>query len=280
MEKSIEKKPSNAIDYQFIPVPKELYYNPEYAALPNDAKHLFILIIDRLRLSETNIERFSDINGKAFVYLTIEEVMQRLNVSERFAIQLFNTLVKAQLVTKKRQGLGKPNQIQLGYKGFDLIKSTLQNCTKASSVPACKSVQDLTESKGNNNKENNNELNNNQSILYEMAIDEIKEQIDYDIIKADKQLVDEIVDIMYDVMYTRANTVRVGANIYPKDAVYKRFRKLSCEEIEDVIESLERCETPIQNVRSYLISALYSAPSQSAAKVALFARTYKKQFGL
>ena len=60
---------ATSIDYQFIPVPRELYYNPEYIALPNDAKHLFILIIDRIRLSQMNPERFSDKNGKAFIYL-------------------------------------------------------------------------------------------------------------------------------------------------------------------------------------------------------------------
>lgn len=269
----------NKIDYQFIPVPRELYYNPEYAALPNDAKHLFILIIDRLRLSERNIERFSDKNGKAFVYITIEEVAQKLRISNRVAVDLFKTLANAQIISKKRQGLGKPNQIQLGCKGLELIQSTIQNCKKVNSENYLNAVQDFTNSKGNNNNMNNNELNNNQSILYEMAIDDIKEQIDYDIIRADKEIVDEIVQIMYDVMFTQATTVRVGANIYPISAVCARYKQLSYEDIEDVVEGLENAETPIQNVRGYLISALYNAPAQSAAKnAALFASTYKRKY--
>lgn len=269
----------NKIDYQFIPVPRELYYNPEYAALPNDAKHLFILIIDRLRLSERNIERFSDKNGKAFVYITIEEVAQKLRISNRVAVDLFKTLANAQIISKKRQGLGKPNQIQLGCKGLELIQSTIQNCKKVNSENYLNAVQDFTNSKGNNNNMNNNELNNNQSILYEMAIDDIKEQIDYDIIRADKAIVDDIVQIMYDVMFTQATTVRIGANIYPKSAVCARYKQLSFEEIEDVVEGLENAETPIQNVRGYLISALYNAPAQSAAKnAALFASTYKRKY--
>ncbi len=269
----------NKIEYQFIPVPREIYYNPEYAALPNDAKHLFILIIDRLRLSEKNIERFSDQNGKAFVYLTLEEVAQKLGISERVAVNLFKTLVKTQLIIKKRQGLGKPNQIQLGYKGLELIQSTIQNCKIVDSETYINAVQDFTKSKGNNNNMNNNELNNNQSILYEMAIDDIREQIDYDIIRADKSIVDDIVQIMYDVMFTKATTVRVGANIYPKSAVCARYKQLSYEDIEDVVEGLENADTPIQNVRGYLISALYNAPAQSAAKnAALFASTYKRKY--
>lgn len=274
-----EKLPSQQIEYQFIPVPRELYYNPEYAALPNDAKHLFILIIDRLRLSERNIERFSDINGKAFVYLTLEEVADKLNISVTSAVKLFDTLVKAHLITKNRQGLGKPNLIQLGSGGAKLIDKTIKTFKNLKSEVSEFENQDFQNLKGNNNNMNNNELNNNQSILYEMAIDDIKEQIDYDIIRADKDIVDEIVQIMYDVMYTQATTVRIGANIYPKSAVCARYRKLSYEEIEDVVEGLETAETPIQNVRGYLISALYNAPTQSAAKnAALFASTYKRKY--
>lgn len=274
-----EKLPSQQIEYQFIPIPREIYYNPEYAALPNDAKHLLFLIIDRIRLSERNPERFSDQNGKAFVYLTIEEVAEKLGISKRVAVNLFTSLVKTQIISKKRQGLGKPNKIQLGHKGLELIQSTMQNCKKVNSENYLNALQDFTESKGNNNNMNNNELNNNHSILYEMAIDEIKEQIDYDNIRADKAIADEIVQIMYDVMYTQATTVRVGANIYPKDAVCARFRQLLCDDVEDVIDSLETAETPIQNVKGYLISALYNAPAQSAAKnAALFASTYKRKY--
>lgn len=269
----------NKIEYQFIPVPREIYYNPEYAALPNDAKHLFILIIDRLRLSEKNIERFSDQNGKAFVYLTIEEVMEKLNISRNLTVKLFNTLANAHLITKTRQGLCKPNVIQLGPCGAELIEKTFLKYKKSTSGSLKNELQEVTQMNSNNNNMNNNELNNNQSILYEMAIDDIKEQIDYDIIRADKAIVDDIVQIMYDVMFTKATTVRVGANIYPKSAVCARYKQLSYEDIEDVVEGLENSDTPIQNVRGYLISALYNAPAQSAAKnAALFASTYKRKY--
>lgn len=269
----------NKIEYQFIPVPREIYYNPEYAALPNDAKHLFILIIDRLRLSEKNIERFSDQNGKAFVYLTIEEVMEKLNISRNLTVKLFNTLANAHLITKTRQGLCKPNVIQLGPCGAELIEKTFLKYKKSTSGCLKNELQEVMQMNSNNNNMNNNELNNNQSILYEMAIDDIREQIDYDIIRADKAIVDDIVQIMYDVMFTQATTVRVGANIYPKSAVCARYKQLSYEDIEDVVEGLENAETPIQNVRGYLISALYNAPAQSAAKnAALFASTYKRKY--
>lgn len=279
--KSKEYTGENKIEYQFIPVPRELYYNPEYADLPNDAKHLFILIIDRLRLSEKNIDRFSDMNGKAFVYLTLEEVADKLKISQNYASKLFDILAKACLVSKKRQGLGKPNLIQLGSGATKLIENTLKNRIPMESVITSEYNQDSNTVVGNNNKENNNELNNNQSILYEMAIDEIREQIDYDIIRADKAIVDEIVQIMYDVMYTQATTVRVGSNIYPKSAVCARYKQLLCDDIEDVVEGLETAESPIQNVKGYLISALYNAPAQSNAKnAALFAATYKRKYHL
>ncbi len=275
------KPDSQAIEYNFIPVPKEIYYNPELAKLPADAKHLFILIIDRIRLSEKNIEHFSDINGKAFVYLTVKEVSEKLCISEKFAIKMFDSLLKAQLIAKKRQGCGKPNRIQLDRKGLEVINGTFKNCTAASSEPVGYTVQELTDRKCNNNNISNNDFNNNQSVIYEMAIDEIKEQIDYDIIKADRATVDSIVEIMYDVMHGKGTTVRIGSNIYPKSAVCERFKKLSCEDIEDVTEALESSETPVRNVRSYLIAALYNAPSQSASKYSLlFAKTYKDRYDI
>lgn len=57
----------------------------------------------------------------------------------------------------------------------------------------------------NNNNINNNEFNNNHSILYEMAIDEIKKKTHYDIINAYKDIADEIVQIMYTQVTSKMN---------------------------------------------------------------------------
>ena len=274
--KNEEINSPSAIDYPFIPVPKELYYNPSFSSLPNDAKHLFILIIDRLRLSEKNIEKFSDSNGKAFVYLTLEEVMQKLNVSESFAIKLFDSLVKAQLVTKKRQGLCKPNIIQLGDAGMELIKNTLRNINEASFGTVCETVPEPLQNKANKNNMNNSEFNNNNSTSYEDAIEEIKEQIEFESINGDPEIVQEIIMIMYDVIYGSATTVRIGANIFPKSAVVARFKKLEAEHIENVIIALETTTSKIINVKSFLITALYNAPTTAASSVAAdFAYNYK-----
>ena len=95
--------------------------------------------------------------------------------------------------------------------------------------------------------------------------EEIKTNIDYDIIVEDKQndrrQIDEIVTLMLDAICSPSPTVRINGTDIPKSVVIERFLQLDSEHIEYVIFALERSKPEIRNIRAYLLTALYNAPA-------------------
>ena len=95
--------------------------------------------------------------------------------------------------------------------------------------------------------------------------DEIKANIDYDIVvenkQNDKRQIDEIVTLMLDAICSPSATVRINGTDIPKAAVMERFLQLDSEHIEYVIFAMERSKPEIRNIRAYLLTALYNAPA-------------------
>ena len=95
--------------------------------------------------------------------------------------------------------------------------------------------------------------------------DEIKSNIDYDIIVENKQndrrQIDELVTLMLDAICSPSPTVRINGADIPKSAVRERFLQLDSEHIEYVLFAMERSKPEIRNIRAYLLTALYNAPA-------------------
>ena len=95
--------------------------------------------------------------------------------------------------------------------------------------------------------------------------DEIKANIDYDIIvenkQNDKRQIDEIITLMLDAICSPSPTVRINGTDISKSAVRERFLQLDSEHIEYVIFAMERSKPEIRNIRAYLLTALYNAPA-------------------
>ena len=95
--------------------------------------------------------------------------------------------------------------------------------------------------------------------------DEIKANIDYDIIIANKQndrrQIDEIVTLMIDAICSPSPTIRINGADIPRSAVKERFLQLDSEHIEYVLLAMERSKPEIRNIRAYLLTALYNAPA-------------------
>ena len=124
-----------------------------------------------------------------------------------------------------------------------------------------------------NNINNNNSINQSyQSIDKIDVMDEtaaymelIRENIDYDILKADMKyrydLLDELVDIIVDVVAVDREKIRIGGTDYPYQLVKGKFLKLESGHIRYVLDSMEKTTTHIANIRAYLLTALYNAPN-------------------
>ena len=94
----------------------------------------------------------------------------------------------------------------------------------------------------------------------------IRENIEYDCFEENEQeKVDELVEIMLDVVYSSQSTVRVHGEDLPHEVVKSRFLKLNHEHIEYVLLSLKRNTSDVKNIRAYLITTLYNAPTTKDA---------------
>lgn len=90
----------------------------------------------------------------------------------------------------------------------------------------------------------------------------IRENIEYDCFsEGEQEKVDELVEIMLDVVCSSQSTVRVHGEDWPHEVVKSRFLKLNHEHIEYVLLSLKRNTSDVKNIRAFLITTLYNAPT-------------------
>ena len=92
----------------------------------------------------------------------------------------------------------------------------------------------------------------------------IKDNIDYDILiqdMADRDRLDEIVDLILETVCTRRKTIRVARDDYPAELVKSKFMKLDSEHIRFVLDCMRENTTKIRNIKQYLKAALFNAPS-------------------
>ena len=93
----------------------------------------------------------------------------------------------------------------------------------------------------------------------------ILENIDYDVLTDDSQIdreqLDEIVDLILETVCSTRERIRVGRNDYPAEIVRAKLLKLTGEHIRFVMDCLRKNTTQIRNIRQYLLTALFNAPS-------------------
>ena len=94
----------------------------------------------------------------------------------------------------------------------------------------------------------------------------IKDNISYDHhMKYDgygkRDLYDELFQVICEVVCVNRKTVRISGEDYPYELVKSRFLKLDSSHLEYVIGCMQNTTTKITNIKAYMITALYNAPS-------------------
>ena len=93
----------------------------------------------------------------------------------------------------------------------------------------------------------------------------ILENIDYDILAGDphvdREQLDEITQLVQETVCSTRDRIRVGGNDYPAEIVRAKMLKLTGEHIHFVMDCLRKNTTQIRNIRQYLLTALFNAPS-------------------
>ena len=112
---------------------------------------------------------------------------------------------------------------------------------------------------------NQGETDMDQMDAIEIYTQIVKENIDYEILKADMKyqykLLDELVEIIVDVVAVQRKSIRIGGADYPYELVKGKFLKLNSGHIRYVLDSMEKTTTHIVNIKAYLLTALYNAPN-------------------
>ena len=88
-----------------------------------------------------------------------------------------------------------------------------------------------------------------------------------------RETIDNLILLGADVLSTKKQTIRVGGEALPAEQVKQRLASLDMTHIDYVLETVSKTTVPIHNMRAYLLTALYNAPTTiDAYYTALFQR--------
>ena len=93
----------------------------------------------------------------------------------------------------------------------------------------------------------------------------ILENVEYDHLCREfenyREDLDEIVELIVETVCARRKTTRIAGADFPHEVVRSRFLKLDSSHIEFVMESLHNNTTEIRNMKQYLLTVLFNAPT-------------------
>lgn len=284
-----------ADQYSFYKIPKLLFTDSHFKKVSVEAKVLYGLMLDRMSLSVKN--QWLDTEGRAYIYYSLEDIMEALGCSNKKAISIMKELdaeAGIGLIEKKRQGQGKPTMIYV--KQF-VIKD-VQKCNNYTSevktmipevkklhVLKCKNAMSRSEENThlevkklhtNKNNINNTEFSNTESnhIVSEndgMGSDVdayrelIKENLELDILRErypyDQELLDGIFDLILETVLCGNESIVIASNKFPAELVKSKFLKLNSQHIEYALDCMKINTTKVHNIKKYLLAILFNAPS-------------------
>ncbi len=285
--------------FAFYRVPKVLFTNDQFKSVSTEAKVLYGLLLDRMDLSAR--KGWIDKRGRVYIIFTIEEVMEKLSCGNKKAGQLLSELeTKARLIERQRQGLGKPNLIYVlnFIRADDETERHFLKCQNDTPRSVKTTSPEVSKRHGNNTDINNTEYSNTDPILsgdlsgdlsgglpgrlavdpgYEMGYENDKmrtcaeynryfrEALGIDTLLQDRSLSREsvlgILDLVVDVCSSRRKTIRIAGDDKPLEVVKSQFMKLDADHVRYVLGCMKENTTDVRNIRQYLLTSLYNAPS-------------------
>ena len=124
------------ISFSYCVLPRKILYEEPYRSkLSDKAKLVYMVILDRLKLSIKN--RFVNEKNEIFVYLSRKEVQELFNYSDKTATKVFNELTSLNLIYEERTFIGKSIKIFVNKKDdifipfgkFTVINRKKYGCT-------------------------------------------------------------------------------------------------------------------------------------------------------
>lgn len=285
--------------FRFYRIPRLLITGEQFKNLSTDAKLLYGLLLDRMSLSAKN--GWYDDRGRVYIYYPLEEIMTDMNCGKDKGVKLLAELDTSRgigLIERVKQGQGRPTRIyvkQFATKavpplppadledppvrsqdfGFSEVSPTSEVLTSEKPKSGVREIRSLEVGKTEVSYYSKNYTD--KSDLYpsihpsEPQMDgmdrepcraQVQEQIGYiAFTEQDREAVDELVELITDVLCSTQATFRIGGTQFKSEIVKKRFATLQQSHIEYVLESMRNNTTKIRNIRGYLLTVLYNAPT-------------------
>ena len=292
---------NEAEQFTFYRIPKILITSPHFKKISDSAKLLYGLMLDRMSLSIRN--GWLDDDNRAYIFFTTNDVMEQMCCGTEKATKMLTELDSEKgigLIERVKQGQGKPAIIYLKkfYELEDTARSTKLSEIESQDFQESKvktfenrktrlseiESQEFRKSKCNYNNINYTDINyiypiNQDSYniqnsdqteerwidRYTKTVDEIKKQIDYDYLinHAERDIVDEVVNIMAEVMTVYRPKYKIEGDFIEYNAVVNRFRQITAQKLEICLLAYSRKIQRIKNPKAYWISTLYNIPLTS-----------------
>ena len=148
--------------------------------------------------------------------------------------------------------LGNPHQLNTNISNTDLLSMEVSNPYQSNQYPA--------------NKEPQQKKMGYDSIRCD-SVEKVRElvlkNLEYEYIKDhhDRGRLDEIVELMVETLCSTKDTINVSGDDYPAQLVKEKLLRINSLHIDYVFECLKKTTTYIRNIKRYLLTTLFNAPS-------------------
>lgn len=138
----------------YMPFPRFLLDKTD---LSDSAKILYIILLDRAKLSQKN-EGWSDEQGRVYIFYTIKKMAEAMHKSEMSVKTALKALEREELIVRKHQGVGLPNKIYVKVPTEFLTKEDryLSVCQTENCPTEGKKTIRKTDRNASGNKKNSN----------------------------------------------------------------------------------------------------------------------------
>lgn len=108
-------KQTDNISFRYSTIPSLILYEEPYKTnLSDKAKLLYMIILDRLKLSIKN--NYTNDKNEVYIYLSRQEVQKILSCSDKTVTKAFKELISLDLIFEERTAIGKSIKIYVNKK--------------------------------------------------------------------------------------------------------------------------------------------------------------------
>ena len=253
--------------FSYFRIPKALFQDSRFRQLSTDARTLYGILLDRMSLSAKN--GWLDEQGRVYIIYTVREVQESLCCAEHKAVKLFRELEQADLIERKRRGLGRPSLIFVKNFSTEVSKMHPLNCANSNSGAVQNAVQEQPKPQCNKTDKNKTERNKPDPIhsgnIREQLEDYFYQALEVELLfrlhPDDEDTIYQIVDLLVDTCSTKRKMLRIAGDDKPAEVVRSRLKKLNADHIRFVLGCLSETTVPVRNMKQYLLAMLYNAPT-------------------